>query len=29
MRLYASTGGHTESDDEQMFVWTYVEGFEA
>jgi ribosomal protein S18 acetylase RimI-like enzyme len=28
MRLYASTGGHTESDDEQMFVWTYVEGFE-
>jgi ribosomal protein S18 acetylase RimI-like enzyme len=28
MRLYASTGGHTESDDEQMFVWTFVEGFE-
>ena len=29
MRLYASTGGQTESDDEQMFVWTYLDGFEA
>ena len=28
MRLYASTGAHTEADDEQMFVWTYVDGFE-
>ena len=28
MRLYASTGGHTEADDEQMFVWTYLDGFE-
>jgi ribosomal protein S18 acetylase RimI-like enzyme len=28
MRLYASTGAHTEANDEQMFVWTYVEGFE-
>jgi len=28
MRLYASTGAHTEADDEQMFVWTYIEGFE-
>jgi aminoglycoside 6'-N-acetyltransferase I len=28
MRLYESTGGHTESDDEQMFVWTLIEGFE-
>jgi ribosomal protein S18 acetylase RimI-like enzyme len=28
MRLYASTGGHTEADDEQMFVWTYLSGFE-
>jgi aminoglycoside 6'-N-acetyltransferase I len=28
MRLYESTGGHTESDDEQMFVWTWIEGFE-
>jgi aminoglycoside 3-N-acetyltransferase I len=28
MRLYASTGGHTEADDEQMFVWTYLPGFE-
>jgi len=28
MRLYASTGAHTETDDEQMFVWTYIEGFE-
>ena len=28
MGLYASTGAHTESDDEQMFVWTYLEGFE-
>ena len=27
MRLYASTGGHTESDDEQMFVWTFIKGF--
>lgn len=29
MRLYASTGGQTEADDEQMFVWTYLDGFEA
>lgn len=28
MRLYASTGAHTEADDEQMFVWTYQDGFE-
>jgi ribosomal protein S18 acetylase RimI-like enzyme len=28
MGLYASTGAHTESDDEQMFVWTYLQGFE-
>jgi len=28
MRLYGSTGAHTEAADEQMFVWTYVEGFE-
>jgi ribosomal protein S18 acetylase RimI-like enzyme len=28
MRLYASAGGHIEADDEQMFVWTYLPGFE-
>jgi ribosomal protein S18 acetylase RimI-like enzyme len=28
MRLYTATGAHTEADDEQMFVWTFVEGFE-
>jgi ribosomal protein S18 acetylase RimI-like enzyme len=28
MRLYLATGAHTEADDEQMFVWTYIEGFE-
>jgi len=27
MRLYAATGGLTESDDEQMFVWTYQGDF--
>jgi ribosomal protein S18 acetylase RimI-like enzyme len=27
MRLYESTGAHTESDDEQMLVWTYQDGF--
>jgi ribosomal protein S18 acetylase RimI-like enzyme len=28
MRLYVATGAHTEADDEQMLVWTYLEGFE-
>jgi ribosomal protein S18 acetylase RimI-like enzyme len=28
MRLYTSTGAHAEADDEQMLVWTYLEGFE-
>jgi ribosomal protein S18 acetylase RimI-like enzyme len=27
MRLYESTGGRVEADDEQMFTWTYIEGF--
>ena len=27
MRLYESTGGRIEADDEQMFTWTFIEGF--
>lgn len=27
MRLYESTGGQVEADDEQMFTWTFIKGF--